>query len=90
MERRNRHKWVKDLKVAVINRDIDKLSEIVQDTLPKFDNLEDLKEAKNLVDSAMVIFEEEQAKISKFLTDYQKMKKYNYSSSNNYMSEWVG
>jgi pyruvate/oxaloacetate carboxyltransferase len=89
MERRNTNRWISEIKVAVINRDIEKLSKIGKEDIPKFDNLEDMREAQSLVNSAMKIFEEEQSKISKFLTEYKKLKNYNNKAMAQ-KSGWVG
>ena len=89
MERRDTTKWLNDIKVAVINRDLEKLSQIVQEEVPKFDTLEEMKEAQSFVNMAMAIFEEEQARIAKFLSEYRKLKSYE-SNSYNSQTEWVG
>jgi len=89
MERRDTTKWLNDIKVAVINRDLEKLSQIVQEEVPKFDTLEEMKEAQSFVNMAMAIFEEEQARIAKFLSEYRKLKNYE-SNSYSYQTEWVG
>jgi len=46
--------WINDLKIAVIEEDIDNITSIA-DSLPKFQNMNDAKEALSLIQEAIEI-----------------------------------
>jgi len=77
-------KWLKDFKIAIIEKDFNKIEQMIND-IPKFDTLEENQEALSLVKQAneitlqqreMILKEMQRVKnIKKFLTENQYEKK---------------
>ena len=63
--------WTNSLKIAVIEKDIQSISELIK-TLPQFTDLDKAKEALSLVSTAIEIVDTEKQKI---LETIQKIKK---------------
>lgn len=72
-------KWVKDLKIAIINENSQKIQELY-DELPEFKNsgatLEELQEIEALLASAIEILKENRAKLGKDLNKLNLTRSY--------------
>ena len=69
---------VKELKLAVINRDIEKLKELSKRT-PSFSSIEEAKELNSYIQEAIKILKEEKLKTFKEMEKIKKLKKFNLS-----------
>ena len=76
MERRNSKEWIKSLKIAIINKDLDKLEEYSKREIPKFSSIEEAKKALNLVNQASNILTIEKEKIGNQLKVFKQQKQY--------------
>ena len=84
MQKKKDLKWLKDFKIAIIEKDFNKIEQMIND-IPKFDTLEENQEALSLVKQAneitlqqreMILKEMQRVKnIKKFLTENQYEKK---------------
>lgn len=63
--------WISALKLAVINKDFDKIEELSKD-VPQFETLNESQEALALIEQVNVLLKNEKEKI---LSQMQKLKK---------------
>ena len=83
MERRNSKEWIKSLKIAIINNDLETIKEYSLATLPSFENINESKEALALIENATNILKKEKEKISKNMQALKQAKKF---TQNNHIS----
>ena len=81
MERRNSKEWLKDLKIAIINNDLETIKGYSLATLPSFESIEEAKEALKLIENATNLLKKEQNKIAKNMQALKQAKK--FAQSNN-------
>ena len=67
---------LKELKLAVINRDLEKLKELSQKT-PSFSSIEEAKELNSYIQEAIKILKEEKLKTFKEMEKIKKLKEFN-------------
>ena len=67
---------LKELKLAVINRDLEKLKELSQKT-PFFSSIEEAKELNSYIQEAIKILKEEKLKTFKEMEKIKKLKEFN-------------
>jgi len=63
--------WLDSLKIAIIERDADKMGELFSD-IPQFETLEDMKSAHSLIKEAMVVLYELQDETAKAMKQIKK------------------
>jgi len=85
---RNNSQWIKELKIAVINNDIEKIGEYSKRKLPKFKNIEELQEALLWIKKATNILKKEKEKLAKELHIFKQSQKYNNIYLNNSTNNW--
>ncbi len=71
--------FLKDLKIAVINKDFDKLKKI-SEMNPEFNSIEEANEMLKYIIEAKRILEEEKSSLSSDMKEIQKLKNF-YNSS---------
>jgi hypothetical protein len=81
LERRDRNKlkmksYLNRLKVAVINKDIEKLKELVKEDIT-FSSIEEAKEINTYIKTAVKILKKEKEKLSSEMQKIKKLKKFN-------------
>jgi len=69
-----------EIKVAVINRDIEKLKELANKA-PAFSSDDEAKELMYYINQATSILVEEKARISKEMKEIKKLQKFNQSNT---------
>jgi len=67
--------WIKSLKIAVINEQIDEIIRLY-DEMPEFKDVEEMKQASALIEIALTILQSEKSKINDILKKLEKIKKY--------------
>jgi hypothetical protein len=72
---------LKELKIAVFNKDMEKLKEITKKE-PSFSSVEEAKEIVRFIKLAVDIINEEKAKLSKDMQEIKKLKKFNLEMKN--------
>jgi hypothetical protein len=80
--------WIKSLKIAIINDDLEKLKQYSTKEIPSF-SLEEAKEALALVNQAKEILIKERNQIGKELQALKQAKKYSntyYNSTNDWQA----
>lgn len=65
--------WINDLKIAIIEEDIEKITSIA-DSLPKFQDINDAKEALNLIREAIKIVENKKEETLDIMNKIKKTK----------------
>jgi hypothetical protein len=88
MERRNSKKWINDLEIAIINKNLKQLVELSERDVPSFASLEEAKQALHLVEQAKNIIKTEQAKIGNMLNQKKKLEIYNLDNKENSFYSW--
>jgi len=83
MERRNSTEWIKSLKIAIINNDLEKLEEYSKRELPEFSSIDEAKKALHLIHQATDILTKEKNKIGKTLKALKQTQSYSNSYSQN-------
>ena len=73
--------FLKELKLAVINRDLKKLNELSFKN-PSFSSIEEAKELNNYIKEAIKILKEEKFKIFKEMEQIKKLKEFNSKKGN--------
>jgi len=68
--------YLNSLKVAVINKDLDKLKEVVN-MQPVFNSLDEAKEIQAYLNEAVKILKEEKEKLSKEMKKIKNLQKFN-------------
>ena len=81
MERRNSKEWIKSLKIAIINNDLETIKEYSLATLPSFENINESKEALALIENATNILQKEKEKISKNMQALKQAKKFTQTNN---------
>jgi len=81
MERRNSKEWIKSLKIAIINNDLETIKEYSLATLPSFENINESKEALALIENATNILKKEKEKISKNMQALKQAKKFTQTNN---------
>jgi outer membrane PBP1 activator LpoA protein len=67
--------WINRLKIAVIQEDIETATELVK-TAPKFQNIQEAKEAKSLIEAAINIAIREKEKTLEAMNKIKQTKKF--------------
>ena len=83
MERRNSKEWIKSLKIAIINNDLEQIKRYSQREVPNFSSIEEAKKALNLINQAKEILIKEKNKIRKILKVLKKTQLYNDNFNQN-------
>lgn len=65
--------WINDLKIAIIEEDIEKITSIA-DSLPKFQDINDAKEALNLIREAIKIVKNKKEETLDIMNKIKKTK----------------
>jgi len=81
MERRDSQIWIKNLKIAVINKDLEKLEFYSKIEPPIFKDVEEAKKGLSLIKEAVKILKEEKDKIGRELQLFKQQKNYLQNSS---------
>ena len=81
MERRNSKEWINNLKIAIINNDLEKIKKYSKRDIPSFDSIEEVKEALSLIENATNILKKEKEKISKNMQALKQAKKLTQSNN---------
>jgi 5-keto 4-deoxyuronate isomerase len=68
--------YLDELKIAVINEDIDKLKELVKKDI-SFSSIDEAKEINSYIQMAIKLLEKEKEKISKEMQKIKKLQKFN-------------
>jgi hypothetical protein len=76
MERRNSTEWIKTLKIAIINNDLNKIEEYSKRNIPEFSSIDEAKEALNLINQATNILSTKKHQIGKVLQELKQAKKF--------------
>ena len=77
MERRNNSKeWIKSLKIAIINNDLNKIEEYSKRDIPQFYSIEEAQEALALITQAKTILENKKNKIAKIMQQLKQTKNF--------------
>ena len=71
--------WIRAFKIALIEADLKKL-ETLQQAMPKFETLEEMSEAKALIEQAIHLFQSESDKTKAAMGQMQKALKFQQSS----------
>jgi len=76
MERRNSKEWIKELEVAVINNDINKLIKLADREIPNFSSIKEANFALHFVTKAKEIIKNDQTRIGQILEQKKKVEEY--------------
>ena len=76
MERRNSKQWINDLKIALINNDLEKIKSYSDREVPTFNSIEDAQEALKLIESSKKILKIKKEEINKKLNSLKQSQKY--------------
>jgi len=77
MERRNNSKeWIKSLKIAIINNDLNKIEEYSKRDIPQFSSIEKAQEALALITQAKTILENKKNEIAKIMQQLKQTKNF--------------
>lgn len=68
-------KWLNDLKIAVIEENIENINKAIQE-LPNFQDLDKAKEALSLLEEAMKLVNKEREKVLKTMNKIKKTKEF--------------
>ncbi len=68
-------KWLSDLKIAIIEENIDEISKMIK-TLPEFKDLDKAKEALSLVSEAINLANEKKEEMLKIMNKIRKTKEF--------------
>ena len=82
MERRNSKEWIKELEVAVINNDINKLIKLADREIPNFSSIKEANLALHFVTKAKEIIKNDQTRIGKILEQKKKVEEYTLNMQN--------
>jgi len=74
--------YLNKLKIAVINEDINKLEELVNET-PEYETIEEAKEIIAFLQQAIKLLQKEKNKLSTEMQKIKKLQKYNQSKEQN-------
>jgi len=88
MERRNSTKWINQLKIAIINNDLDKLVEYSKRDIPSFSSIKDAKEALHLLQKAKNIISIKKNEIGMELNKLKESQKYRLENNENCFNDW--
>jgi len=83
MERNNPTEWIKELKIALINRDEDKLKLLSKRELPSFNSLEEREEALSIINQTIKFLSEQKRETLKKMNSLKKVKKISNPYQNN-------
>ena len=88
MERRNSTEWINQLKIAIINNDLDKLVEYSKRVIPSFSSIKEAKEALYLIQEAVNIITTKKNEIGIELNKLKESQKYRLENNENCFNDW--
>jgi len=88
MERRNSTEWINQLKIAIINNDLDKLVEYSKRDIPSFSSIKEAKEALHLLQKAKNIISIKKNEIGIELNKLKESQKYRLENNENCFNDW--
>jgi len=88
MERRNSKEWIKTLKIAFINEDIEKLKKFSKETPPSFSSIQEAKEALKLIENITKFLTQKKNQIKIEMQKLKQLQNYNNIYQNSETNEW--
>ena len=88
MERRNTKKWTNELKVAIINNDLEQIKHISKREVPSFSSIQEAKVAMHWIAKARDVLIGEKNKIGTILKEIKRNTKYTNTNQTSTTS-WV-
>jgi hypothetical protein len=67
--------WINDLKVFIINKDINHIQKHIEN-MPQFNDIKNAKEAQALIKEAIKLIEDEQTQVFSSMQKLKKIKKF--------------
>ena len=88
MERRNSKEWIKALKIAFINEDIEKLKKFSKENPPSFSSIQEAKEALKLIENITKFLTQKKNQIKIEMQKLKQLQNYNNIYKNSETNEW--